>query len=102
MSYKSKSEREKEDRELEVKMEQAALAVAEQEQPTTTANVDTKALQDALEGKANKDGVRTGGLGVSFATFANGTEEYRKRVLKDQYDEFKQKYGWLYDQPIKA
>lgn len=100
-SFKSKADKDK-DRELEIKMEQAALAVAEQEQPTVTANVDVKGLQEALEGKVNKDGIRTGGKDTTFATFANADETYRKRVLKEDYSAMKLKYGWLYDQPIKA
>lgn len=88
MSSFSKKAKEEKDRELEIKMEQAALAVAEQEQPSTTANVDVKGLQKELGG--------------SFTQFAMADESYRKRVFKEEYAAKKLKYGWLYDQPIKA
>lgn len=52
---------------------------------------DVKGLQKALQEK-----------GVDFSQFSIGDENYRKRSLKDAYAEFKTKYGWLYDQPIKA
>jgi len=53
--------------------------------------VDTKALQKDLEGK-----------GIALSTFSNADEAYRKRTLKEDYAAMKLKYGWLYDQPIKA
>ncbi len=34
--------------------------------------------------------------GVDLNTFALGTEEYRKRVLKNDYDEVKLSEGWTY------
>lgn len=64
--------------------------------------VDTKALQEELEGKPDKDGIKKGGRGISFVIFINADEYYRKRALKEDYAELKTKYGWLYDQPIKA
>lgn len=88
MSSKSKADK---DRELEIKMEQAALAVAEQEQPTPTAEVNVKGLQKALDKQ-----------GIDFTTFSNADENWRKRALKADYGDMKTKYGWLYDQPIKA
>ena len=88
MSYKSKSQSDKEkDRELEIKMEEAALAVAEKEQPSSTAKVDVKGIQKEL--------------GANFTAFANSDENYRKRMLKDEYEAKKLKYGWLYDQKIE-
>jgi len=89
--HKSSKKDEEKDRELEIKMEQAALAVAEQEQPTATTKVDTKGLEKELVKRE-----------TNLSTFAIADENYRKRVLKGDYAELKTKYGWLYDQPIKA
>jgi hypothetical protein len=40
--------------------------------------------------------------GLDYATFVAGDESRRKRILKEDYDEGKTKYGWQYDQPIVA
>jgi len=69
-----------------------------EEQPAKT---DVKGLQEALEGKEDSKGVKKGGKDVSFATFKNADENWRKRALKEDYAELKLKYGWLYDQPIE-
>ena len=39
--------------------------------------------------------------GIGFGQFATGEETFRKRTLKDEYQELKTKYGWKYDQPIE-
>ena len=68
----------------------------------TNDNVNAEALQDELEGKANKDGVRSGGLNLVFAEFALGDEGQRKKMLKEKYEELRAKYQWVYDQPISV
>lgn len=78
MSYKYSA---KEDRKEEAKM----TAAAEKKESVE------KNLQKALEDK-----------GVSFSSFRNADEHYRKRALKEDYAELKLKYGWLYDQPIEG
>jgi hypothetical protein len=37
---------------------------------------------------------------VNFIEFTRGSEEYRKRVLKENYEKFKEKYQWQYGQTI--
>jgi len=39
-------------------------------------------------------------LGIDVETFYKASEEYRKRVTKENYEKFKLKYQWQYDQPI--
>lgn len=65
--------------------------------------INIKALQEELEGKLNpKNGQKEGGRGIPFVTFALSEETYRKKALGDDYLAMKQKYGWLYDQPIST
>lgn len=49
----------------------------------------TKGLEKALK---DKD--------IDFQIFANTTEEKRKKMLGEDYQEVKTEYGWIYDQPI--
>lgn len=37
---------------------------------------------------------------INYALFANTTEDKRKKMLGEDYQEVKTEYGWLYDQPI--
>lgn len=61
-----------------------------QYEAATTASTNTTAKKSAsLESKL-KD------AGVDLNTFALGTEEYRKKVLKEDYDELKISEGWTY------
>jgi hypothetical protein len=79
MSFKKSSKKDEED--LKEYVEAKATIAAE---PST----DVKGLQKELGG--------------SFSAFANSDENYRKRVLKEEYAAKKLKYGWQYDQPIKS
>jgi len=65
----------------------AKVAAEESESPTM--KTDFKGLQKALEGK-----------GISFSEFANATDERRKTLLGDDYQDIRTKYHWVYDQPI--
>ena len=82
MSYSYKKSTAKDEEDLK-EYQTKATATEKKEEPKT--------LRKALD---KKD--------IDLAVFANASEEYRKRVLKDDYDEFKERYGWLYDQPIKS
>ena len=77
MSYKKATKKDEE----ELQAYTTAKATVEAEPKT-----DVKGLQKEL--------------GNSFSAFANGDENYRKRVLGEDYAAKKLKYGWLYDQPI--
>jgi len=61
--------------------------IKEEESPTM--KTDFKGLQKALAGK-----------GISFSEFANATDERRKTLLGDDYQETRTKYHWVYDQPV--
>jgi hypothetical protein len=76
MSFKKSSQKDEED------LKEYSKAKAEE--PKT----DVKGLQKEL--------------GNGFTAFAMADESYRKRVFKEEYAAKKLKYGWLYDQPIKA
>lgn len=57
---------------------------------TTDKGPDVKGLREELKKR-----------GIGFGQFAAGEENFRKRTLKDEYQELKTKYGWKYDQPIE-
>jgi hypothetical protein len=83
MSFKKSTAKDEED----LKEYQTKKVVQESE----PGKVNTKALEKALTEK-----------GVSYQQFAGAEELWRKRALKEDYADLKLKYGWLYDQPIKA
>jgi len=78
MSYKKSTKKDEED----LKEYSKAKTEVAAEEPST----DVKGLQKEL--------------GNSYTAFANSDENYRKRILKEEYAAKKLKYGWLYDQPI--
>lgn len=58
---------------------------------TTSTKIDVKGLKEALKKK-----------GIEFSQFAVSEETWRKRALKDDYQELKTKIGWRYDEAITA
>jgi len=83
MSFHKASKKDEEDLKQYTKAKETTATETE-EQPAKT---DVKGLQKEL--------------GANFTAFANGDENYRKRMLKDEYAAKKLKYGWLYDQKIE-
>ena len=82
MSFHKASKKDEEDLKQYTKAKETATET--EEQPAKT---DVKGLQKEL--------------GANFTSFALGDENYRKRMLKDEYAAKKLKYGWLYDQKIE-
>lgn len=58
---------------------------------TTSTKIDVKGLKEALKGK-----------GIEFSQFAVSEENWRKRALKEDYQELKTKIGWRYDEAITS
>lgn len=56
---------------------------------TSSTKIDVKGLKEALKEK-----------GIEFSQFARSEENWRKRALKDDYQELKTKIGWRYDEAI--
>ena len=89
MSYKYKAATKKDEQDLK----EYTAAVEEQKEEKTEAvksGGDNKALTKELEKR-----------GIPFITFSLSDEGHRKRLLKDDYQSLKDKYGWQYDQPIQ-
>lgn len=64
------------------------------EYTSSKAKETTAKKQTSLEDKLKE-------LDIPYSQFKGADELFRKRCLKENYQEVKNEYGWQYDQPIQ-